>query len=247
MAVKFIIGLDSELSAAAKKRPKRTYSAFSAEFLDDLVEVSSKGVLGGAPLDQVEMNLTVVFNKHKKEFKDEMKRKIASDAGVRWDDIAHTQAYSSVSAPTFNQQVETSWRISKQRMRTSVFKVKNRNSKYLGYLSDDKLGQLERMGIKGKTEKELLRAMRDDIVNKLGTALGGNMNGVESATRLTSQTKNRYEKAKITLKGQVIYRLGDRERHCQECIALNGNKYKSIGIAPSLPRHTRCGCFYEET
>ena len=245
--VEFKINVENELKRVLDRTPKRSYSAFNGDFLDSLIKTSTKSVTSGDNFTQVQKKITQEFKEYEATFKKRMKRRLEVDSGLDWEEIKDVKAYPAVDAPTMEGQINKTWLASKRAMRNTVIKNQRRFNQAVAHLNDDKIAYLKRMGITGKTEEELLQNIAKEFTNRIGKGLGINMNNREESLRLTTETRLNYEKAKTDLQNKpVVYRLGDRERHCEICLAYADGVYSNIDIAPQLPIHTRCGCYYEE-
>lgn len=248
MAVEFLIDIEGELNKVLKKIPGRSYSSFNTDFINELMIESSNGIFGNIPKAMLNQELTIAFRDYESTFKDRIKKRIERDNNVNWDEIKSEKVYPSIEGkrvPTFEQQINKTWQVSKGNFRDTVIKNRTRYQSALKHLKNGRLDYLDKMGISGKNDKEILENIASDITNKLAKGLGFNMNNREEALRQTSETRIRYLEDKRKLKGKVFYNLGERERHCAVCIEYAEIKeYKSMALAPELPVHTRCGCYY---
>jgi hypothetical protein len=244
MAVEYLIDIDKEIESLLGSIPKRSGSAFSGDLLDDIIEVSSREIFGGGAKAQVNRELTQVFKSHKAAYRTRLIEQIEKDNGVSWDEIKDEKAYDSKGAPTIDTQLNKTWNVSIKLFRGTVIKNYDRYNKAVGHLTKERRHYLKSMGITGRTDEELMQAIAKDITNRFGQMLGINMNARENAIRLSTKTRVTYLKSLKTMTGEVLYNLGAREKHCSECLGYAGKTYRSIQEAPSLPRHTLCGCFY---
>lgn len=239
--VEFVINIDEELTKALADLKMPSNALYSKDFMFELNKTITESTIAGDPLDVMNKKISSVYDGYEQTFKSKSYSTLSSDSGVKWGDIKGLDAYEG--GISLNAQVNKSWQVGKNVMRGSAVKNRARFNNAIKYLNADNVGTLKRMGITGDTEEELLRAIIDDFTSKLNVSLGGNAKNRSTSLRQSTKTRVRYEKSK-SIKCEVVYMLGETEKHCSVCSPRDGKVYKNINIAPSLPEHTKCACFY---
>lgn len=244
MSVSYVIKIDTGniVNDALKRYKRSSKRAYTYDMLEEVVFISSDGMQKGKNIYTINKQLTNVFSKHESEVKSRLKRKVARDAGVSIEELKTLPSYEG----TVDGAISRSYENTKKQMRSTVLGANSRYTKVFNYIRQDKLGRLKQIGYTG-TPEEMVRALNKDVAQSLVDQMFPMTASREKMLRQTEETRLRYEKAKSDLSGvPVIRRLGDREKHCQVCLALEGEVYPDISQSTEVPTHPRCGCWYEE-
>lgn len=202
-----------------------------------------KAIFAGDNIQDIQQRINQVMLTNKEQIKQGIKEDIARRSGSDWDDIKSQDSFGM----SRTQRINHSFNVTKAEIISSAIRNKNRYNAMLKHLNKGDLGILKRMGIKGKTDEELLR----NIATNLATAIStGNTKTFDHTYLRLVKTEShavRHLKNLDKLRGKpVTWKTEADGRVCSRCAPYSDMYFSDASKAPMIPVHPYCRCWLEE-